>query len=383
MAKNRSALLEIDRPPNEGAARKRRELLGISIAAPAAMMLSPLRGWAQGHGPADDMLPAINITAPHDYSLPVATPNGPAGGYAWAPGMENIRGGIWQIGRFRLVNGKKVFEAAAAKNPLEMLRQFAYGIELAGNSVIRAQVATYGLFTQWLADNGWKSITGANQYELSNIQLDGLTTAFGLFSNYYFSHLPAPPISDFKFYATPFFPLAAYDYWIRGDGSPRSVDLKSLHLNIGAAEIGPIRSIIINDGMGPGTYPIDATFSTNLLSDHEYIVGSALGRVSGHVTGQLTLSSDGRFNFNGEYTLNPDKFDFDASNSRPAVQEALTTLIRVMGSFTGHHDYMIYFTGSQPLNIQGTRVSIKATNPGGGAVHIPSIGHGRERRPIN
>lgn len=62
---------------------------------------------------------------------------------------------------------------------------------------------------------------------------------------------------------------------IRGDGSPRSVDLKSLHLKIGAAEIGPLRSIIVNDGMGPGTYPIDAAFSTNLLSDHEYIVGSA------------------------------------------------------------------------------------------------------------
>ncbi|MCO8614085.1 lipid II-degrading bacteriocin [Burkholderia multivorans] len=383
MTEKRNSLPEIYRMFNDAHARKRRKLLGISIAAPATMTLRPLRGWAQGHGPANDMMPSINITASHDYSLPVATPNGPAGGYVWAPGMEAVRGGIWQIGQFRLVNGRKIFQAAAAKNPLELLRQFAYGIELASNNVIRAQIATYGLFTQWLANNGWQSIVGANQYELSNMQIGGLSTAFGIFSNYYFSHLPAPPISDFKFYATPFFPLAAYDYWLRGDGSPRSVDLRSLHLKIGAAEIGPIRNIIINDGMGPGIYPIDAVFSTNLLSDHEYIVGSALGRVSGHVTGQLTLSADGFFRFNGEYTLNPDKFDFDASKSRPPVQEALTTLIRVIGSFTGYHDYMIYFTGSQPLNVEGTRASIKATNADGGAVHIPSIGHGRIRSAIN
>ncbi|MCA8000442.1 lipid II-degrading bacteriocin, partial [Burkholderia metallica] len=75
-------------------------------------------------------------------------------------------------------------------------------------------------------------------------------------------------------------------------------------------------------------------------------------------------------------TLNPDKFDFDASRSRPSIQEALTTLVRKIGEFTDHKDFMIYFTGSQPLNVNGTRASIKAMNPDGtpAAVHTPRIG---------
>lgn len=354
--------------------RKRRSLIRTSIAFPAAMLLPSVWSWAQtrGHGPADE-LPMISVTAPRETSLPIPSVGGPVGGYSWTTGFDNIRGGIYQIGKFNLVNGRKILSAAEAGKSLDVLSEFAYGIELASNNLVKAQIATYGIFTQWLANNGWQGVVGADQYGLSNTQLSGLTTAFGLFSDYYFSHLPAPPISEFKFYATPFFTLAAYDYWIRGNGSPRVVDLKSLRLGIGANEIGPIRSIIVNDGMGPGAYPIDAEFSTNLLSDKEYIVGSALGRVSGHVVGQLVLTADGDFPFAGEYTLNPDKFAFDASNSRPYIQEVLTTLVRKMGEITGHADFMIYFKGSQPLNVSGARRNIKAMDEHG-VVRRPSMG---------
>lgn len=83
---------------------KRRHFLGASTALLAS---SPIRVLAQGHGPADDLLPPINVTAPTELALPIATPNGPAGGYHWAINGDNIRGGIFQIGKFRLVNGKK------------------------------------------------------------------------------------------------------------------------------------------------------------------------------------------------------------------------------------------------------------------------------------
>ncbi len=362
-----------------GCSMKRRDFLGVSAAALAS---TPIRSLAQGHGPADDVMPPININAPSNISLPVPSPGGPAGGYYWQAGGDNIRGGIFQIGRFRLVNGKKILEAAAAGKSRDVLSEFAYGIELANKQVVQAQIATYALFTSWLANNGWQGIVGADQYGLSNTTFSGLTTAFGLFSDYYFSHLPAPPITEFKFYSTPFFTLGAYYYWIRGNGDSRAVDLKSLKLGIGVQQISPIRDIIVNDGMGAGVYPIDAEFSTNLLNDQELIVGSALGRVSGHVNGQLVLGSDGSFYFRGEYRLNPDKFDFDASRSRPSIQEALTTLVRKIGEFVDHKDFVIYFTGSQPLEVNGTRASIKATNPDGtpAAVHRPSFG-GLSPRP--
>ena len=99
--------------------------------------------------------------------------------------------------------------------------------------------------------------------------------------------------------------------------------------------------------------------------------------------GQLVLGSDGSFYFRGEYRLSPDKFDFDASRSRPSVQEALTTLVRKIGEFVDHKDFVIYFRGSQPLEVNGTRASIKATNPDGTpvAVHRPLFGRLSPRPP--
>ncbi|MDF0506505.1 lipid II-degrading bacteriocin [Burkholderia cenocepacia] len=363
---------------------KRRDFIGASIVA---LSSNPIRSFAQGHGPADDLLPPINVTAPNPISLPVASPAGSVGGYNWAINADTIRGGILQIGKLRLVNGKKILEAAAFGKSRDVLYEFGYGMELASKQLIQNQIATYGLFTQWMADIGWQSIVGMDQYGLSETTYDGLTTLFGLFSDYYFSHLPSvPPITDFKFYSTPFFTLGAYYNWMNGNGSDKAVDLKSLKLGIGVQQISPIRNIIVNDGMGAGKYPIDAEFSTNLLSDQELIVGSALGRVSGHVNGELFLGDDGSFFFRGEYRLNPDKFDFDASNSRPSIQEALTTLVRRIGEFTDHKDFMIYFTGTQPLNANGTRASIKATNPDGTPAPIADtrarIG-GFGRRPPN
>ncbi|AWV01610.1 hypothetical protein DM992_18880 [Burkholderia sp. JP2-270] len=346
---------------------KRRDFLGASAIA---LVSSPIRSMAQGHGPADDLLPPINITAPNNISLPLPSPGGPAGGCYWAVNGDNIRGGIFQIGRLRLVNGKKILEAAAGGKSRDVLSEFGYGLELASKQIIQSQIATYGLFTQWMADIGWQSIVGLDQYGLSETTFSGLTTLFGLFSDYYFSHLPAPSITDFKFYSTPFFTLGAYYNWINGKGDNKVVDLKSLKLGIGVQQISPIRNIIVNDAMGAGSYPIDAEFSTNLLNDQELIVGSALGRVSGHVNGELFLGSDGSFYFRGEYRLNPDKFDFDASNSRPKIQEALTTLVRRIGEFTNHKDFMIYFSGTQPLNVNGKRADIKAMNPDGTPVPV-------------
>lgn len=107
---------------------KRRNFLGASTAF---LVSNPVRSLAQGHGPADDLLPPISVTAPTELALPIATPNGPAGGYHWAINGDNIRGGIFQIGKFRLVNGKKILEAAAAGRSRDVLSEFGYGMELA------------------------------------------------------------------------------------------------------------------------------------------------------------------------------------------------------------------------------------------------------------
>ncbi len=113
---------------------KRRHFLGASTAF---LVSNPIRSIAQGHGPADDLLPPISVTAPTGLALPIATPNGPAGGYHWAINGDNIRGGIFQIGKFRLVNGKKSSKLLPPDVPETCFLNLGMGWNLQANKLCK------------------------------------------------------------------------------------------------------------------------------------------------------------------------------------------------------------------------------------------------------
>ncbi|MFJ4431905.1 lipid II-degrading bacteriocin [Pseudomonas sp. NPDC089395] len=162
---------------------------------------------------------------------------------------------------------------------------------------------------------------------------------------------------ELDFYGTPLMPVAAIGYWLFGDGITRNVRIGSLNLKMVATDFTPITNLLANPSTGPGTYRLNAeSFSYNTFSKAplDIPVAGMIGRVSGNLTGDLTVFADGNYNFSGSYTLNPDVYDADQSN-RTWGQEALTTFLRALGDKFGHADYEIHFIGSQNVQFSGVR----------------------------
>lgn len=148
--------------------------------------------------------------------------------------------------------------------------------------------------------------------------------------------------------------VAGVYYWLYGGGERRYVNIGSLNLQMVTSDFPAIRDAIAANA--PGTYNIDSPFSYNTFGP-AYLtsfVGLLLGRLSGNVSGTLTISPDSTYSFAGSYTLNADVFDADPSN-RPALQEAATTALRYLGETLGHTDYTTEVLGTQPLNLSGTK----------------------------
>ncbi|WP_272148358.1 lipid II-degrading bacteriocin [Burkholderia cepacia] len=238
----------------------------------------------------------------------------------------------------------------------------------------RNQLTLIGEFTGWLARGGYQNFPGANSYNLNRAlgQYGDVSTLFGIYANQLNGIRPA---SEFQFYGNPFMFIGAVYYWAFGNGERRSINLESMNLRMGVSDFELIRSSIDNPGYGPGTYPIDGPFSTNVFSHgaQDFWSATTVGRVSGHVRGTLTMQEDNTYRFAGSYTLNPDKFDADRSN-RPFLQEWMTTVLREIGSTLGHTDYQIYFTGEKEISFSGQRPVRNAETRPPQAVHRPSFG---------
>ncbi|HGM5580774.1 TPA: lipid II-degrading bacteriocin [Pseudomonas putida] len=162
---------------------------------------------------------------------------------------------------------------------------------------------------------------------------------------------------EIDFYGTPLMPIAAIGYWLFGNGITRNVRIGSLNLQMVATDFTPITDLLALQSTGPGTYRLNAeNFSYNAFSKAPLDIPAAgmIGRVSGKLTGDLTVFADGTYNFSGSYTLNPDVYDAGQSN-RTWGQEALTTFLRALGDKFGHADYEIHFIGSQDVQFNGTR----------------------------
>jgi hypothetical protein len=268
---------------------------------------------------------------------------------------------LFQIGNLWLVNGAKILAAAVAGNPLQVLIAFAEGLIQAREGAIRSQAMIYGTFTSWLANGGYQVVKGTGPDGLTESNLGNITKLFGIYGAKYWSKGFYLPTSEFKFYGSPFTTLSGIYYWLFGNGATTTMNVNAMNLKMEINDFDPIFRIVNNPGMGPGTYNIDAEFSFNLFN-HSGNIWTALvnGRVSGHVTGTLVLNRDDSYAFNGEWTLNPDRYKAYQSN-RTFTQEILTAFLTRLGSL-GHTDYDIVFTGSKDVHLTGQR-SIKFFTP--------------------
>ncbi|AJK48278.1 lipid II-degrading bacteriocin [Burkholderia plantarii] len=270
---------------------------------------------------------------------------------------------LLQVGNLWLVNGAKILTAAAMGDPIQVLVAFAEGLIQARDGAIRSQAMIYGTFTSWLANGGYKTVDGTGPYGLTASNLGNITKLFGLYGTKYWLQGFYLPVSEFKFYGSPFTTLSSIYYWLFGNGATTTMNLNAMNLDVNINDFGPVFEIIGNPDMGPGTYNIDAEFSFNLFN-HASNLWTALvnGRVSGHVVGTLVLNGDESYAFNGEWTLNPDRYEAYPSN-RTFTQEVLTSFLSRIGSL-GHVDYDILFTGSKEVNLSGPRPSKFFASPG-------------------
>lgn len=317
-------------------------------------MLYPARVFSE---PIRDIvaLPTITIYA----NPPKGDPYWGLGGNSNGPVMPPPGappGNIGTIGMETVANGEKFFAAANEKDPISVVDAFFQGLSGRSAAYVYTQLRYVGLFTQWMAAGGYQQVVGANQFGLTPAQAANTSTIFGLYATQQKQLLP---IEDFRFYGGPLMPFAGIYYWIEGRGAPRSMDVRSMNLDMEITDFKPITDIISNREMGPGTYQISAHFSTNLFNHmpFDFWAAGLLGRVGGTINGTLVMHGSEAltpYSFNGEFTLDPDIYDADPSN-RPFYQEALTDFLRAIGNLFGHTDYQIKFPGSQPVSFNGVR----------------------------
>ncbi|WP_032620806.1 lipid II-degrading bacteriocin [Pseudomonas syringae] len=164
------------------------------------------------------------------------------------------------------------------------------------------------------------------------------------------------PSNAVDFYGSPIMPIAAVAYWLFGGGADRNMNIGSLNLQMVLSDFKPIIDVLNNPATAPGVYPIDAPFSYNTFSKApiNLPVAGVLGRVSGNIGGHLVINADNTYTFTGQYVLNKDVYDADASN-RSYWQETLTTFLHGLGEVFGHVDYTINIIGAQPVVFSGRK----------------------------
>lgn len=335
----------------ESLGNRRRFILTGTASLAGTMLFRPGQGFAQIRD--FGMLPPIRIYPGSSNLDPISGlgPGGEASAVAPPPGAPPAN--LDLIGPGTVANGTNLFRVAATGDPVATLNEFFKGISGTSAANVFTQIRYVGTFTQWLAAEGYRQMIGADRFAMSSSDVSGISTLFGLYAS---QANGLQPIQEFAFYGNPLMPIAGIYYWIAGNGNRRSMDVRTLNLDMGIADFKSIRDMVDNPSMGPGKYNIDSAFSTNVFSHpfKDLWAAGTLGRIGGQVQGTLTLNADNSYSFDGSYTLQPDVFDADASH-RPFPQEALTDFLRAIGDLFGKKDYTIVFTGSKGVTFSGVR----------------------------
>ncbi|WP_186188884.1 lipid II-degrading bacteriocin [Burkholderia gladioli] len=262
---------------------------------------------------------------------------------------------ILLLGKVYLINGLNILGAASQGDTIATLTALAQGLSNATDMALRAQLAIYTSFSQWLGiGEGYKNIPGATPYGLTLNQSNVLTSLFGVFAAQYYPGMYLNQPTNFQFYGSALLTASAIYYWLYGNGEMRSMNIESMNVQMNVSDFQPIQRIALDTANGPGTYHIDAQFDTNLLShgEKDIWVGGILGRVTGRITGDLVLT-DTTYSFTGNWTLYDDRYEAYPS-TRPGYQEVLNNFLMNLGS-KNHVDYDITFIGNKNITITGQR----------------------------
>lgn len=160
---------------------------------------------------------------------------------------------------------------------------------------------------------------------------------------------------ELDFYGFVFMPAVALYYYLFSDGRDRRVRIESLNLKMVASDFKPIQDLL-DSNPSLGTHHVDSDFSYNTLDKLplDTPAGLTLGRVSGYVRGDLKVDSNGHYNFEGTYSLNPDIYNADLNTGRTFVQEKLTELLNALGEMFGNNPYAIHVVGEESISFSGT-----------------------------
>jgi len=274
---------------------------------------------------------------------------------SWDASFQSVPPYVRQILEIPLIasattlNGEAVWDAVADGDSVTALNEVCKGISNQTYDIVKRQLAMhcYGAF----------SLGNAGLYSLAADQNATLKDYYGQFLTSGVDWTAAWGTHGVDFVGTPLMPVAAIGYWLFGGGIDRYVHIGSLDLQVVSTDFTPITDILNDASKGAGIYQLQASpFSYNTFSRAPLDLPAAgmIGRISGSLTGTLTITADGQYSFSGSFTLNPDRYDADLSN-RSWAQEALTTFLRQLGDTFGHADYTINFLDAQKVEFTGSR----------------------------
>lgn len=121
-----------------------------------------------------------------------------------------------------------------------------------------------------------------------------------------------------------------------------------LNAPVALAQFPGVRSILA--GQQVGTFPINENADFGVVDDYE----AALGGVSVNLKGQLTVRPNGTYDFDGDYGIEPDRYDFDPKprGTRDLPAEAV---VRFIDQFVSGTPFMNHVVGRRPLRERGGR----------------------------
>ncbi|MDT3721263.1 lipid II-degrading bacteriocin [Pseudomonas oryzihabitans] len=251
------------------------------------------------------------------------------------------------------VNGPTLFDTANSGDMKATFQTALEGLQLLGTEyAVKTQLNNH-INTHLIARDIAEALApyGANPERLT---IDDNTESAYIRAGLFGTGQPSDP-GKHDFFGTALMPIMGIGYWILGQGADRHVDIGSLNWSAVPRDFKPLNDMLNDLNVGPGSYHIDSSFSANLFDNAiNLFAAGLLGRFSGGLIGDLTITPDGRYSFSGDFTMDPDRFDADLSN-RTWFQENLTNLLRWIGGTFGHQDYYIIINGTQHVEFSGSK----------------------------
>jgi len=251
-------------------------------------------------------------------------------------------------------NGRAYWDAISAGQSAEAMQRFFEGLSARDATFARQQLDVWGRqFMRYQAAGGARP-AGSDAYAMSPALTPKLAQLAGV---WIFERRPEKPAVAYDFWGSPVVALAGIAYWVLGGGATRNIHIESLGLDLQAHNLRPLQEALNNPGLMPGTYAISGDFEYNTFDGptlRSLWAAGLMGRVSGNVTGTLTLGEGGNWHFTGSYAINPDSYDAYVSNRTPN-QEAMTRFLGSIGNVMGHANYDIVTHGRKSIELTGRR----------------------------